>query len=43
MKKRKEDLIKPTGSHPGETKAGIPPEHFDTAIDVQLQPELQCW
>ncbi len=41
MKKRKEDQIKPAGSHPGETKAGMPPEHSGAAVDAQPKPDRE--
>jgi two-component system CheB/CheR fusion protein len=35
MKKRKQDKIKPVGSHPDGTKAVIPPEDSEDAVDAQ--------
>ncbi|MDZ7696809.1 MAG: PAS domain S-box protein [Deltaproteobacteria bacterium] len=42
MKKRKEDQTKPAGSHPGETKAGMPPERSGSAVDAQPKPDREA-
>jgi two-component system, chemotaxis family, CheB/CheR fusion protein len=42
MKKKKKDLIKPAGSSPRKTKAGMPPEHSGTAVDVQPLPDREA-
>ena len=38
MTKRKQGLIKPAGSHPAETKTGMPPERSSNAVDAQPKP-----
>ncbi len=42
MKKKKKDRITPAGSHPEETKAGIPTEQSGTAADVQSLPDREA-
>jgi PAS domain S-box-containing protein len=38
MTKRKQDLIKPAGSHLGEAKTGMLPERSSSAVDAQPKP-----